>query len=204
MSYLIPNVIETTPRGERITDIFTRLLSERIILVGTPIDDGVANAIVGQVLHLASESEADIQLYVNSPGGSFTSVMAIYDTCRFVPNDVATLCVGRASSAAGILVAGGTKGKRSMLPHSRIVLEQPASAASRGSLSDLALEAAEMARIRAETDRALAHHTGKSEEIIRADTDRALILGAAEAVTYGLADQVVTSAPQAAINQAGP
>jgi ATP-dependent Clp protease protease subunit len=190
-SYTIPSVIESTSKGDRVSDIFSRLLSERIVFLGTPIDDGVANVVIAQMLHLAADSKADVQLYINSPGGSFSSVMAIYDTMRFVPCDVATLCVGQAASTAALLLAAGAHGKRSLLPHARVVLHQPHVEGSRGSISDLALEAAEIARVRSEAEAILAVHTRRPVEQIRADTDRALVLTARDAIAYGIADDVL-------------
>jgi ATP-dependent Clp protease protease subunit len=193
-SYLVPSVIESTPKGERVSDIFSRLLSERIVFVGTPIDDGVANVVIAQLLHLAADSPKEIHLYLNSPGGSFSSVMAIYDTMQFVACDVATLCVGQATASSAILLAAGSPGRRSVLPHARIVLHQPHADGSRGSLSDLALEAAELARVRAQGEALLARHTGRPVEQIRHDTDRALVLTGEQAVEYGIVDQVLASA----------
>ncbi len=193
-TYTIPSVVEATPRGERFADVFSHLLSQRIVLIGTPIDDGVANVVVAQMLHLAAESPADIHLYVNSPGGSFSSLMAIYDTMQFVSPDVSTLCLGQAASTSAILVAAGAPGKRSLLPHARVVLQQPHTETSRGSLSDLALEAAELARIRSQAEGLLAGHTGRSLEQIRIDTNRALVLPGHHAVAYGVADQVIERA----------
>jgi ATP-dependent Clp protease protease subunit len=193
-TYTIPSVIETTPKGERVSDIFSRLLSERIIFVGTPIDDGVANVVIAQLLHLAAAAPTEIQLYVNSPGGSFSSVMAIYDTMQFVASDVATLCVGQATASSAILLAAGSPGRRSVLPHARIVLHQPHADGSRGSISDLALEAAELARVRAQGECLLARHTGRSVDQIRHDTDRAHVLTAEQAVEYGIVDQVLSTA----------
>jgi ATP-dependent Clp protease, protease subunit len=193
-TYTIPSVIETTPKGERVSDIFSRLLSERIIFLGTPIDDGVANVVIAQLLHLAAAAPTEIQLYLNSPGGSFSSVMAIYDTMQFVASDVATLCVGQATASSAILLAAGTPGRRSVLPHARIVLHQPHADGSRGSISDLALEAAELARVRAQGEGLLARHTGRSVDRIRHDTDRALVLAGAQAVEYGIVDQVLSTA----------
>ena len=193
-SYTIPSVIEPTPRGERVADIFSHLLSQRIVLIGTPIDDGVANVVVAQILHLAADSPGDIHLYINSPGGSFSSLMAIYDTMQFVTPDVATLCLGQAASTSAMLVAAGAPGKRSLLPHARVVLQQPRTDGSRGSLSDLALEAAELARIRDQAEGLLAAHTGRTIEQIRVDTNRALVLPGAQAVAYGVADQVIDRA----------
>ncbi len=194
-SYTIPTVVRETPRGDRITDIYSHLLGERIVFVGTPIDDGVANVVVAQILHLASvRPEADIQLYLNSPGGSFSSFLAIYDTIQYVDADVATLCVGQAASTAAMLLAAGAPGKRSALPHARMLLHQPHTDARRGSLSDLALEAEELARVRSESEELLAHHTGRTPAQVRDDTDRALVLRAPDAVEYGLVDQIVASA----------
>ncbi|MFV0307360.1 MAG: ClpP family protease [Desertimonas sp.] len=191
-SYTIPMVTEQTARGERVSDIYSRLLSDRIIFLGTPIDDGVANVVVAQLLHLAAQApDRDIQLYLNSPGGPFTSLMAIYDTMQFVAPDVATICVGQATSTAAILLAAGAPGKRAVLEHSRVLLHQPHTELSRGSMSDLALEAAELTRIRGEAEAVLARHTGRAAEQVRADTDRALVLAGPAAVDYGVADAVL-------------
>ena len=204
-SYTIPTVLEVTPRGERVTDIYSRLLGDRIVFVGTPIDDGVANVVVAQLLHLAAaEPNRDIHLYVNSPGGSFTAMMAIYDTIRFVTPDIATLCVGQAASSAAILLAAGAPGKRAVLEHARVLLHQPHTELSRGSMSDLALEAAELERVRAEADAILARHTTRSVEQVREDTDRALILSGAAAVEYGIADIVPSPSPPAAAGALRP
>jgi ATP-dependent Clp protease protease subunit len=190
-SYLIPSVIEQTARGERVSDVYSRLLSERIVFLGTPIDDGVANVVVAQLLHLAAaEPERDVHLYINSPGGSHTAMMAVYDTMQFLPCDVATLCVGQAADSAAILLAAGAPGKRAVLEHARVLLHQPHAGLSRGSMSDLALEAAELERVRCEAEAVLARHTGRTPDEIRADTDRALILHGAQAITYGVADTV--------------
>ncbi len=195
-SYTIPTVVEHTPKGERVADVYSRLLSDRIIFIGTPIDDGVANVVVAQLLHLASESpEQDISLYLNSPGGSFSAALAVYDTMQFVAPDVATLCVGQAASTAAILLAAGAAGKRAALPHARILLHQPHAELSRGSISDLALEAAELARVREEGEALLARHLHRDAKQIRADTDRALVLRAADAVDYGVVDDVLTNEP---------
>ncbi len=193
-SYMIPNVVETTSRGERVADIFSRLLSERIVFVGTPIDDGVANVVVAQILHLASAGPGDVNLYLNCPGGSFSATMAIYDTMQFVDCDVATLCVGQCSSTAAMLLAGGTRGKRGVLRHGRVLLQQPHTEPSRGSISDLVLEAAELRRVRDEFEATLAQHCGHTPAEIRADTDRALVLPGQAAVDYGVVDLVLASA----------
>jgi ATP-dependent Clp protease protease subunit len=195
-SYTIPSVVESNPRGDRVSDVFSRLLSARIVFVGTPIDDGVANVVIAQLLHLANESDTDIQLYLNSPGGSFPAMMAVYDTMQYLAPDVATLCVGQATATSAILLAGGAPGKRSVLPHARVVLHQPHSEGRQGSLSDLAIEAAELDRIRRVSDELLAHHTGHPVEQIRDDTDRALVLSGEEAVDYGLVDQVLDKAAE--------
>ncbi len=190
-TYTIPTVVETTPKGERVSDIYSRLLGERIIFLGTPIDDGVANVVIAQLLHLtATSAEQDIALYINSPGGSFSATLAIYDTMQFVAPDVATLCVGQAASTAAILLAAGAPDKRAALPHARVLLHQPHASLSRGAISDLALEAAELARVRAEGETLLSRHLGRSAEQIRADTDRALILRAPDALDYGVIDAV--------------
>lgn len=190
-SYTIPTVIETTARGERVTDIYSRLLGDRIIFIGTPIDDGVANVVIAQLLHLAAvQPDHDIHLYINSPGGSFTAMLAIYDTMQFVAPDVATLCVGQAASSSAVLLAAGAPGKRAVLEHARVVLDQPHAEGRRGSMSDLALEAAELARVRGDMETLLARHTGRSIDAVQADTDRALVLAGEEAVAYGVADVV--------------
>ena len=194
MSYPIPYVVESTPRGERTSDVFSRLLSERIVFLHGEIDDGVANVVIAQLVHLASESAtADINLYINSPGGSATAAMAVYDTMRFVAPDVATFCVGQAASAAAVLLAAGTAGKRSVLEHSRVLLHQP-SGGAQGTAADLQIQAKEVLRIRAQIEQVLSRHTGHSVERLRADLDRVLVLPAQEAVGYGVADKVITPA----------
>ena len=189
--YTIPTVIERTATGERAFDIYSRLLSDRIIFLGTEIDDGVANVVIAQLIHLESAGETEIGLYINSPGGSFSALTAIYDTMHFVRCDIATICVGQAASAAAVLLAAGTPGKRSLLPHAKVTLHQPSSQA-RGTLPDLAVEAKEVAKVRAEMDQILGKHTGQPPERIRADTDRSMTLTAPEAVAYGLADRVIS------------
>jgi ATP-dependent Clp protease protease subunit len=191
--YTIPTVVERTSLGERAFDIYSRLLSERIIFLGTEIDDGVANVVMAQLLHLeAASPELEISLYINSPGGSYSALTAIYDTMQFVQPDVATICMGQASSAAAVLLAAGAPGRRSVLQHAKVLLHQPSSQA-RGTLPDLAIQAKEVARVRAEMDEILSRHTGHPVAKIRADTDRNLTLGAQQAVDYGLADQVITT-----------
>ncbi|NYE71405.1 ClpP family protease [Microlunatus parietis] len=191
--YTIPTVVERTPTGERAFDIYSRLLNERIIFLGTEIDDGVANVIIAQLLHLDSESAGlDINLHINSPGGSYTAMMAIYDTMQFVRSDVATFCMGQAGAAAAVLLTAGTHGKRAVLRHSKVLLQQP-SGGARGTLPDLAVQAKEMAKLREEIEEVMAEHTGHSADKIRIDSDRDRVFGAEEAVAYGLADQVVTT-----------
>jgi ATP-dependent Clp protease protease subunit len=191
--YTIPTVVERTPTGERAFDIYSRLLSERIVFLGTEIDDGVANVIIAQLLHLDSASaDLDINLHINSPGGSYTAMMAIYDTMQFVRSDVATFCMGQAGAAASVLLAAGTHGKRAVLRHSKVLLQQPAGQ-SRGTLPDLAVQAKEMARLRGEIEEVVALHTGHPASKIRIDSDRDRAFNADEAVAYGLADQVVTT-----------
>jgi ATP-dependent Clp protease protease subunit len=192
--YLVPTVVEKTPEGERAYDIYSRLLSDRIIFLGTEIDDGIANVVIAQLLYLESASEREINVYINSPGGSFSALTAIYDTMRFVGCDIATFCIGQAASAAAALLAAGTPGKRAVLRHAKVTLHQPSSQA-RGALPDLAVEAKQVARMRAEIDEILSEHTGHPATKIRADTDRTLTLSAQEAVAYGLADRVLTDRP---------
>lgn len=192
MSTVIPYVTETTARGDRTSDVFSRLLSDRIVFLAGEIDDAVANVVIAQLVHLASESPtADINLYINSPGGSATALTAIYDTMQFVQPDVATFCVGQAASAAAVLLAAGAPGKRSVLEHSRVLLHQP-SGGAQGTATDLELQAAEVLRIRAQIEQVLARHTGHDVARLRADLDRDLVLPAEAAVAYGVADRVVS------------
>src|SRR5262249_13562462 len=190
--YTIPTVVEKTPLGERAYDVYSRLLSERIVFLGTEIDDGVANVVMAQLLHLESVSpDIEINLYINSPGGSFSALTAIYDTMQYIRPDVATTCMGQASSAAAVLLAAGAPGKRAVLPHAKVLLHQPSSQAQ-GSLPDLAIQAKEVARVRSEVDQILSRHTGHSVAKIRSDTDRNKTFSAQEAVDYGLADAVIS------------
>jgi ATP-dependent Clp protease protease subunit len=191
--YTIPTVVERTPIGERAYDIYSRLLSERIVFIGTEIDDGVANVVMAQLLHLeAASPDLEISLYINSPGGSFSALTAIYDTMQYIRPDVATICMGQAASAAAVLLAAGTPGKRAVLRHAKVLLHQPSSQ-SQGTLPDLAIQAKELARVRAEVDEILSEHTGHPVAKIREDTDRNRTFSALEAVDYGLADRVITS-----------
>ncbi|HEY6933159.1 MAG TPA: ATP-dependent Clp protease proteolytic subunit [Marmoricola sp.] len=192
-SYTIPSVVESTRHGERAVDIYSRLLSDRIVYVGTPIDDGVANVVIAQLLHLESDNpDAEINLYLNSPGGEPTAMLAIYDTISFIRATVATACVGQAAGSAAVLLAAGAPGRRTVLPHARIVLDQPSSG-SQGALPDLQVEAKEVARLRTELVELLATHTGRGVEQVRVDTERALVLSATEAVSYGVVDSILES-----------
>jgi ATP-dependent Clp protease, protease subunit len=191
--YMIPTVVERTAVGERAFDIYSRLLSERIVFLGTEIDDGVANVVMAQLLHLeAASPDLEISLYINSPGGSYSALTAIYDTMQFIQPDVATICMGQAASAAAVLLAAGTPGKRAVLRHAKVLLHQPSSQAQ-GALPDLAIQAKELAKVRAEVDEILSRHTGHPVAKIRSDTDRNKTFSAQEAVDYGLADEVITT-----------
>jgi ATP-dependent Clp protease protease subunit len=195
MSYLVPMVVEQTGRGERAYDIYSRLLKDRIIFIGTPIDDVVANLIIAQLLFLQMEDpEKDINVYVNSPGGSVTAGLAIYDTLQFVKCDVATYCVGQAASMGALLLTCGTKGKRYALPHSRVMIHQPWGGAQ-GSASDIHIQAEEILKMKSTLNRILAKHSGQSIEKIEKDTDRDYFMSAAEAKAYGLVDEVIESRP---------
>ncbi len=192
MSYLVPTVVEQTPRGERAFDIYSRLLKERIVFLGTPIDDGVANVIMAQMLHLEGEDpDKDISIYINSPGGSTYALMAIYDTMQFVKPDIATYCMGLAASAAAVLLAGGAKGKRFALPHSRIMLHQPHVSGVGGQASDIEIHAREILKTREEINQILQLHTGQDLARVTDDTERDYWLSAAEAKEYGVIDEVL-------------
>ena len=188
---LVPIVVEQTARGERSFDIYSRLLNERIVFLGHEIDDVIANLVIAQMLHLESEEpDKDISLYINSPGGSVTSALAIYDTMQFIRCDVATICIGQCASGAAVLLASGAAGKRSALPNSRILIHQPWGGAQ-GQVSDIEIQAKELMRMRAALDTILAEHTGQTCEKIHADTDRDNIMTAQEALEYGLVDNVM-------------
>ncbi len=196
-SYYVPTVIEQSSRGERAFDIFSRLLRERIIFLGTPIDDGVANSIVAQLLLLDSENpEKDIMLYINSPGGSVTAGFAIYDTMQHIRSDVVTICLGQAASMGAFLLSSGTKGKRMALPHSRVLIHQPLGGAQ-GQATDIEIQAAEINRMKKVLNEILADNTGQSLKKIEKDTDRDYIMSAEEAVAYGMVDKVITKVEEA-------
>ncbi len=191
MSYLVPMVIEQTGRGERSYDIYSRLLKDRIVFIGTPVDDAIANLIIAQILFLQMENpEKDISVYVNTPGGSVTAGLAIYDTMRFVKCDVNTYCIGQAASMGALLLAAGTKGKRYALPHSRIMIHQPWGGAQ-GSASDIHIQAKEILKLKSDLNKILADHTGQPIDRIEKDTDRDFFMSPDEAKDYGLVDQVV-------------
>ncbi len=193
LGYLVPTVIEQSPKGERAYDLYSRLLKDRIIIVGTPIDDSIANLVCAQMLFLESEdSDKDIHLYINSPGGDITALFAIYDTIKFVKPDVSTFCFGQAASAAAVLLAAGAKGKRFALPHSRILLHQPWGGAA-GQASDIEIQAREMLRMRDLLNSMLSEDIGQPIEKIAKDTDRDFVMTASEAVDYGIVDEVIHS-----------
>ena len=193
MSYLVPMVVEQTGRGERAYDIYSRLLKDRIVFVGTPIDDTIANLIIAQILFLQMEDPSkDINIYINSPGGSVTAGLAIYDTMQFVKCDVSTYCVGQAASMGALLLAAGTKGKRYALPHARVMIHQPWGGAQ-GTASDISIHAKEILKLKDDLNHILAKHTGQPLERIEKDTDRDFFMSAAEAKVYGIVDQVIES-----------
>lgn len=198
MSYYVPMVIENNGRVERSMDIYSRLLKDRIIFIGTPIDDGVANVVIAQLLFLQMEDpKKDIHLYINSPGGIVTGGMAIYDTIRFLQCDVVTYCIGQAASMATVLLAAGTKGKRFALPHSRVMIHQPSGGAG-GQAADIAIAAKEIIRWRQVLNQVIARHTGKTTEQLEKDSDRDYYMSAQEAKEYGLVDFVVENAGETA------
>ena len=190
---LIPTVIEQSTRGERAYDIYSRLLANRIVFLGTAIDDDVANLVVAQLIHLESENpDADISLYINSPGGDMTGLFAIHDTMQYIGPDVATICVGQACSAAAVLLAAGAAGKRSTLPNARVLIHQPHGGAQ-GQSVDIDIQAREILRQRALVDQILASHTGQDVEKIARDTDRDFIMTASQAKEYGIIDEIIES-----------
>ncbi|WP_417234898.1 ClpP family protease [Arthrobacter sp.] len=196
-SYTIPNVIARTGNGERIMDVYSHLLTERIVYLGTAIDPGVANALIAQLLHLDSDSPGTpIDLYINSEGGDLPSMLAVYDTMQYVKSPVSTICVGQAIGASAVLLTGGAAGRRMMLPHARVVLHQPAGQ-GRGTIPDLILQADELLRTRGAAEQVLARHTGKDVAVLRADTDRERVFTADDALAYGLVDEILDRVPAA-------
>ena len=193
-NYYVPNVTEVTSRGERVYDLYSRLLKENIIFLGTPIDDTIANLICAQLIHLESENpDKDINIYINSPGGDITALFAIYDTMQFIKNDIATICLGQAASAAAVLLAAGTKGKRLALPHSRVLLHQPYGQVGYAQVTDLEIAAREILRMRDLLEEILANHTGQPIDRIHTDTDRDFVMEAPEALAYGIIDDIISS-----------
>jgi ATP-dependent Clp protease protease subunit len=192
-NYLVPTVVEQTNRGERAYDLYSRLLKEHIIFLGTPIDDTIANLVCAQLLHLESENpDKDINVYINSPGGDITALFAIYDTIQYIKPDIATICFGQAASAAAVLLAAGAPGKRMALPHARILLHQPWGSGM-GQAADLEIQAREILRMRDLLEQILANHTGQAVEKIHKDTDRDYVMSAVEAKDYGIIDEVITA-----------
>jgi len=201
-NYLVPTVVESTNRGERAFDLYSRLLKDHIIFLGTPIDDTIANLVCAQILYLESENpDREISLYINSPGGEITALFAIYDTIQFVKNEISTFCYGQAASAAAVLLAAGTKGKRFALPHARILLHQPWGQGG-GTAADIELQAKEILRMRDLLNEIIAHHTGQELDKIKHDTDRDFIMSADEAREYGLVDEVITTRELAEVPRA--
>jgi len=203
INYYVPTVVEQTSRGERAYDLYSRLLKENILFIGTPIDDTIANLVCAQLIHLESENpDKDINIYINSPGGDITALFAIYDTMQFIKNDIATICLGQAASAAAVLLAAGTKGKRLALPHSRVLLHQPYGQVGYGQVTDLEIAAKEIFRMRDILEEILSDHTGQPRERIRTDTDRDFVMEANEALAYGIIDDVISS--RSAVDRTGP
>jgi len=201
-NYLVPTVVEQTNRGERAYDLYSRLLKERIIFLGTPIDDTIANLVCAQLLHLEADNpDSAINIYINSPGGDITALFAIYDTMQYIKPEISTICFGQAASAAAVLLASGTKGKRLALPRARVLLHQPYGQAM-GQAVDIELAAKEIDRMRSQLDEILAEHTGQPIERIHKDTDRDFVMSAEEAKAYGIIDDIITSRTAADI--AGP
>jgi ATP-dependent Clp protease protease subunit len=201
-SYLVPTVVEQTNRGERAYDLYSRLLKENIIFLGTPIDDTIANLICAQLIHLESENpDKDINIYINSPGGDLTALFAIYDTLQFIRNDIATICLGQAASAAAVLLAAGTQGKRLALPHARVLLHQPYGATGYAQAADIELAAKEIMRMRDLLEEIISRHTGQPVERVHKDTDRDFVMSADEAREYGIIDEVIVA--RNAVDNAG-
>jgi ATP-dependent Clp protease, protease subunit len=198
----MPYVTEETPRGRETRDIFSRLLKDRIVFLGTPVDDTVSNLIIAQLLHLEAEDpDKDVVMYINSPGGEITGLFAIYDTMQYIKADVQTVCVGQAASAAAVLLSAGAPGKRFILPHARVLIHQPHGGAS-GQAVDIEIQAKEIIRMRELLDEILAHHTGQALERVSKDTDRDFIMSGHEAKEYGIVDEVISNRELAAVPSA--
>ncbi|WP_020377100.1 ATP-dependent Clp protease proteolytic subunit [Candidatus Microthrix parvicella] len=193
-NYMVPNVIEQTSRGERYSDLYSRLLRENIIFLSTPIDDTVANLVCAQLLFLEGEDpDKEINLYINSPGGDINALFAIYDTMQFIRPEINTICLGQAASAAAVLLAAGTKGKRMALPHARVLIHQPHGQSGYAQASDIEIAAKEILRMKVALEEVLAHHTGQDLEKIARDTERDFIMTAEEALAYGVIDEIITA-----------
>jgi ATP-dependent Clp protease protease subunit len=193
---VIPSVVEQTHRGERVYDIYSRLLVDRIVFLGTPVDDQVANAIIAQFLFLDSQDpEKDIYLYINSPGGAVTAGMAIYDTMRYIRADVATICIGQAASMGAFLLSAGAKGKRRALPHARVMIHQPSGGTGRAQATDIQIIAKEIQRVKVELNELMALHTGQPVEKVTADTERDNFMTADQALAYGIIDEIIKPDP---------
>jgi ATP-dependent Clp protease, protease subunit len=203
MNYLVPTVVESTQRGERAYDLYSRLLKENIIFLGTPIDDTIANLVCAQLIHLESENpDRDISIYINSPGGDITALFAIYDTMMYVKPQISTICLGQAASAAAVLLAAGAPGKRLALPNARVMLHQPYAQTGYAQVTDLEITAKEVLRMRTALEEVLSMHTGQSVDKIHSDTDRDFVLSAAEAKAYGVIDEVIES--RNVVDRTGP
>lgn len=202
-NYMVPNVIEQTSRGERHSDLFSRLLRENIIFIGSGIDDGIANLVCAQLLFLESENpDRDISIYINSPGGDINALLAIYDTMQYIKPEVSTICLGQAASAAAVLLAAGAPGKRLALPNSRILIHQPQGQSGYAQVSDLEIAANEIMRLKVTLEGILARHTGQDPERIAADTDRDFVMTAQDAKEYGIVDEVIE--PRSHTDTSGP
>jgi ATP-dependent Clp protease protease subunit len=203
MNYLVPTVVEQTNRGERAFDLYSRLLKESIIFLGTPVDDTIGNLVCAQLLHLESENpDKDINLYINSPGGDINAMFAIYDTMMYIRPEVSTICFGQAASAAAVLLAAGTKGKRMALPHSRIIIHQPYGQSGYAQAADIEIVASEILRIKEQLEQVLSSHTGQPVERIAKDTERDFVMTAEQAKDYGVIDDVIQS--RDAVDRTGP
>ena len=201
-NYLVPTVVEQTNRGERAFDLYSRLLKDNIIFLGTPIDDTIANLVCAQLLHLESENpDKDINIYINSPGGDITALFAIYDTMQYVKADISTICYGQAASAAAVILAAGTPGKRLALPHARVLLHQPWGSGS-GQATDIEIQAREILRMRDLLEDILVEHTGQPKDKLKRDTDRDFVLSAQEAKEYGIIDEVIST--REIVDKSGP
>lgn len=203
MNYLVPTVVEQTNRGERAFDLYSRLLKESIIFLGTPIDDTIGNLVCAQLLHLESENpDKDINIYINSPGGDINAMFAIYDTMMYIRPEVSTICFGQAASAAAVLLAAGTKGKRMALPHSRVIIHQPHGQSGYAQATDIEIVASEIMRLKLQLEEILSGHTGQTVEKIRKDTDRDFVMTAEQAKDYGIVDEILSS--RELVDRTGP